>query len=219
MIHALRASLVAAADPDQAAPMAAYMKGLFPFLGVPSPRRKLAQKPNLDALKHQPIEAILHTVDACWEQHEREFQYVGADLLRRYAKRLQPEHLATLRRYITTHSWWDTVDVLAAHAVGPLVRSHTELVNDMDQWITDPNIWVARTALLHQLTYKEATDGERLFRYVTLRMHEPEFFLRKACGWALREYARQQPQAVRAFVAAHEASLSGLTKREALKHL
>jgi 3-methyladenine DNA glycosylase AlkD len=87
----------------------------------------------------------------------------------------------------------------------------------MDDWITDGNRWVARTALLHQLTYRGATDVDRLLRYCALQAGHPDFFIRKAIGWALREYASTDPAAVAGFVAA--TPLSGLSRREALKHL
>jgi 3-methyladenine DNA glycosylase AlkD len=89
----------------------------------------------------------------------------------------------------------------------------------MDDWARDENIWLARTALLHQLRSKEATDEARLFRYCLLRADHRDFFMRKAIGWALREYGKTEPDRVRAFVRAHEGRLSPLSVREALKNL
>ncbi|HML97690.1 MAG TPA: DNA alkylation repair protein [Tepidiformaceae bacterium] len=86
----------------------------------------------------------------------------------------------------------------------------------MDRWIEDSNVWLARTAILHQLKYKNRTDADRLFRYCQLRAMDTEFFLRKAIGWALREYAKTDPGAVRAFITANESVLSGLSKREGM---
>lgn len=116
-----------------------------------------------------------------------------------------------------TRSWWDTVDTLAK-AVGDLVRAHPELVADMDRWVLDDDLWVVRVALLHQLGAGAAADGDRLVRYCALHTEDPRFFIRKAVGWALRDHARTDPDGVRAFVAAHP-ELSGLSRREALKHL
>jgi 3-methyladenine DNA glycosylase AlkD len=87
----------------------------------------------------------------------------------------------------------------------------------MDDWIADDDIWVIRTALLYQLFYKGDTDPERLFGYCTRQAGHTDFFIRKAIGWALREYAKTDPDQVRAFVAG--ADLSGLSRREALKNL
>ena len=46
-----------------------------------------------------------------------------------------------------------------------------------------------------------------------------EFFIRKGIGWALRDHARTDPAWVLAFVDAHGDHLSGLSRREALRHL
>ena len=89
----------------------------------------------------------------------------------------------------------------------------------MDAWIVDEDMWVARTAILHQLRYKDSTDADRLFRYCRLRADHPDFFIRKAIGWALREYAKTDPEAVREFVLTNASRLSGLSKREALKNI
>lgn len=218
-IGALRSALEAEANVDAAAEMAAYMRDHFPFLGVRSPQVRLAAKPAIAAGASADGDALIAFADECWDQPEREFQYVGALVLRRWVRHLDARHLLDLHRFVTTGSWWDTVDSLAAWSVGPLVRSHPELVAEMDRWVLDDDIWVARTAILHQLSYKDATDGERLFHYVDLRAAETEFFIRKALGWALRQYARFAPDEVRVYVESHRDQLSGLTVREALKHL
>ena len=215
----LSTDLRAAANPDKAPRMAAYMKDQFSFLGLTSPERRRLQKPFMAvALTAKPDE-VLDIADLCWEADEREFQYVGSDLLRARAKSLRATDLDRLYARIVDKSWWDTIDALAAHPVGILVTRFPDLGEVMDTWIDDPNIWVARTAILHQLRYKEAVDQERLFSYVIKRADDTEFFIRKALGWALRSYSFVAPDQVQSFVAEHEHELSGLTKREALKHL
>ncbi len=165
------------------------------------------------------IDDVLTFVDRCWAQPEREFQYVGSDVLARQATRLGPTHLDRVEALITAKSWWDTVDTLAAHVVGTMVRNHRALTQVMDRWIDANDIWLTRTAILHQLRWKTDTDPDRLFSYAERRAADTEFFIRKAIGWALREFARTDPDAVRAFVDAHADELSGLTRREAMKHL
>ena len=100
-----------------------------------------------------------------------------------------------------------------------MVTTHPELAEEMDLWVESEDMWIARTAILHQLMFKDRTDTNRLFAYCEMRMADNEFFIRKAIGWALRHYARTDPDAVRAFVNRNEQDLSGLSKREALKHL
>jgi 3-methyladenine DNA glycosylase AlkD len=167
-----------------------------------------------------PAEADLVAVaHACWARPEREYQYFACAYLRRYVAAGSAQLLPTLRDLATTKSWWDTVDTLAAHTVGPLVAAHPVLVPVMDEWSADENLWLVRTAILHQLRYKERTDTARLFRYCARQAGHRDFFVRKAIGWALREYARTDPDAVRSFVDDHRASLSPLSVREATRHL
>ncbi len=215
----LRDAFGALADPERAEQQAAYMKDHFPFLGLGTPERRKAQKPVLDSLKAADGDDLLAFAHACYAEPGREFHYAAADALRRHVKVLEAHHLAGIEDLISTNAWWDTVDSLAVHTVGPLVKRHPELSPVMDEWVGDDDLWIARTAILHQLMWKDDTDAERLFGYVDARAADTEFFIRKACGWALRQYARTDPDAVRAFVDAREDTLSGLTKREARKHL
>lgn len=199
--------------------MAAYMRDQFPFLGVPSPQLKAVLREALRGLP-EPSEADLAAVAlACWRRPEREYQYAACAWLRRHVSVCGAGFLDTARYLIITKSWWDTVDTLAAHTVGPLVRHHPGLASSMDEWITGDQLWLTRAALLHQLTYRQATDTQRLFRHCAQAAGHPGFFIRKAIGWALREYARTDPAAVRAFVAEHQSQLSPLSRREALRNL
>lgn len=213
----VRAALRAAAIPADAAPMARYMKDRYPYLGVKTPARRAASKHVFAAAKGSSVDDVVAFAERCWDEPEREFQYVACDVLRRNARRLRAEDLARIERLIRTKSWWDTVDALASPTVGELVLAHPNAEAAMDDWIDDPDIWIARTAIIHQLRFGEATDADRLFRYCERRAGDTEFFIRKAIGWALRQYARTDPDAVREFVARRE--LSGLSRREALKHL
>jgi len=126
--------------------------------------------------------------------------------------------LGHTRILLTTKSWWDTVDALAANVVGPLVRANPPLVAVMDEWIVDGDHWLVRTAILHQLHARGRTDTDRLFGYCTRRAGDREFFVRKAIGWALREYSKTDAAAVRQFVTTHP-ELSPLSAREALRWL
>lgn len=215
----LRAALIAVADPEKAGPMAAYMKGHFVFLGVNAGDRRVVSKSILKWAKTAAPDDLLAVASGLWGELEREFHYVGMDALRAGAKHLRASDLETIAGFITKTPWWDTVDSLAVHTVGTMVTTHPELAEEMDLWVESDNLWIARTAILHQLMYKERTDTNRLFTYCEMRMDHSDFFMRKAIGWALRHYARTDPDAVIAFVDRNEQSLSGLSKREALKNL
>ena len=207
-------ALEALADPAQAIGMAAYMKGKFPFLGVKTGMRRLATKELIRDWAGNPVLAARRL----WAEPEREFQYVACDLLDRHAKRLTGADLDGLLALVSAKSWWDTVDALA-HVVGSLVRREPKLVKRMDELIDDPDFWRRRVALLHQLGWKDATDRERLFAYCLRCKDEPEFFIRKAIGWALRDYAWHAPDTVRSFLDRYGKELSPLSVREAAKHL
>ncbi|MEV0715154.1 DNA alkylation repair protein [Asanoa sp. NPDC050611] len=217
VLDRLTALFEADRDPSRAAAMRAYMRDQFDFLGIMSPRQRELARRAVAGTARPTEAALLALADACWARPEREYQYFACDQLRRHARVLSPDALPVVRRLITTKPWWDTVDVLAARVVGPMVTRDRVLVAAMDDWIDDDALWVVRTALLHQLFYKRDTDADRLFRYCTRQAGHTDFFIRKAIGWALREYAKTDPDAVRSYVAA--TSLSGLSRREALKNL
>jgi len=212
MLKRLEQELAPHRDEDKARQMAAYMRNQYPFLGIQTPVRRSVTKPLFKAstLDWEFIEAL-------YEKPEREYQVIAVDYLAHHASSLGPEDLKRLKRLIETKSWWDTVDAIASTLVGSIVRRHPETSSVMDEWIEDENLWVRRTAILHQLSFKEETDEERLFAYCRRCADEREFFIAKAIGWALRQYARTAPDRVRGFVAKEK--LQALSVREATKHL
>ncbi len=142
--------------------MRAYMKDVAPFLGLTTPDRRALSRTVLLATA-APAEADCTAVALrCWALPEREYHYFAVDYLRRHVRQLSSAFLPVARHLVGTVSWWDTVDALASHVVGGLVAADAKLKSDMDAWIEDDDQWVARTALLHQLRYKETTDTERL---------------------------------------------------------
>jgi 3-methyladenine DNA glycosylase AlkD len=218
VLERLQSVYGAAADPSRAASMRAYMRDRYEFLGLTSvPRRELSRQVLSGSAR--PSERDLTEVAlACWALAGREYQYFACDYLRRHAAVLTPAALPAIRELVTTKSWWDTVDALAAGVVGVMVAGHPALVSTMDEWAAPgTDLWLVRTAILHQLRYKGRTDVPRLFGYCERWAGEPDFFIRKGIGWALREYAKTDPTAVRDFVAAHP-GLSGLSVREALRN-
>ncbi|MER7969669.1 DNA alkylation repair protein [Streptomyces sp. NPDC096080] len=219
VIERLTVRYPGAADAGRAASMRAYMKDVAPFLGLTSPVRRALSREVLAGLP-APTEADCAAIALrCWELPEREYRYFATDYLRRYAGRCSAGFLPVARHLVVTVPWWDTVDALAAHVVGALVAAEPRLAADMDAWIADPDLWVARTALLHQLRYRERTDTARLFGYCLRQSGHPDFFVRKAIGWSLREYAKTDPEAVRTFLARERGRFAPLSVREALKNI
>ena len=217
----IEAALRPLADAEQAVPMRAYMLDQFAFLGIrATPRRQaLRGLPKLSAWTGPELLAL---ADKLWDLPEREFQYVAVDLLAKYHRQLGPDNVAHLLQLVQRKPWWDTVDGLAG-VVGDIVLrarpGQPDVQRAMDASLSHPSLWVRRVAMLHQLGWKAHTDEVRLLHYALALAPEPDFFIRKAIGWALRDHARTRPEAVRAFLAQHAQRLSGLTRREAAKHL
>ncbi len=210
----------AARDPERAAAMSRYMRDRFPFFGIAAPaRRVIDRRAQAEAGPPPDASALAAAARTAWSDPRREPQYMASELLARHVGVVGPAGLDLCAELITTKSWWDTVDAIAAHVVGPLVRTTPGLVGEVDRWARGDDMWLARAAIIHQLGFRERTDAGRLFEYARLRAGDEEFFIRKAIGWSLRQYARTDPDAVRAFVTAHATSLSPLSRAEAMKHL
>jgi len=206
------------ANPAIAAPMEAYMRNKFPFLGIKTPERNRLTK-EFWAKRGIPTgDDLLEVVQLLWELPEREFQNVAMAFLGKHGKRANKEDIDTFEQLVVTKSWWDTVDYLASHTMGDQLAKYPELIPDYpERWIGSDDFWLRRTALLYQLRYKERTDVGRLFEYIERCKDENEFFIRKAIGWALREYSKTDGDAVRRFV--EKTPLAPLSVREALKHI
>lgn len=216
VVARLRSAFEPAADAERAAAMAAYMRDQFAFFGIPTPLRRRLAKEALAGLGRPTEDELAATAIALWGEPERELQYVGCDLLRRHVGVVRPGFIDVAHALVTTKAWWDTVDDLAAHTVGPLVQRHPSLVAVMDEWVASSDLWTARTAILHQLSYGPDADADRLFRACRRRAADTDFFLRKAIGWALRQHAKVDPAAVDRFVDATP-ELSPLSIRESRK--
>ena len=209
------------ADASQAVPMRAYMLDQFEFLGIRATARRQALR-TLPRMNNWTSTELLALAEALWDLPEREFQYVAVDLLAKHHKRLDVDSLPRVLQLVQRQSWWDTVDGLAGVVGDILLQARNEqpdVQRLMDECLRHANLWVRRVAMLHQLGWKAQTDEARLFRYALKLAPETDFFIRKAIGWALRDHARTRPKAVRAFLAEHALRLSGLTRREAGKHL
>lgn len=197
------------------------MKSAMPYLGVRVPEvRAIA----LAAIKTAPptnTERLATTVRTLWDDAQfREERYAASAILGSpQARAVRTMELLPLYRHlISSGAWWDHVDELS-HRVGELlVFDHAAMSSTLRGWALDPDMWIRRSSIIAQLGAKQDTDTDLLSYTIEASIGEREFFLRKAIGWALREYARTDPGWVSAFVANHP-DLSPLSRREALKHL
>ncbi len=205
-----------AADPVKAAPMSAYMRNQFSYLGISTPERKKLSQEFLKTLKQNDIDWAF--VFSCWEMPEREFQYLAVEYLTRQKAKLTDSDIPNLRILIITKSWWDTVDGLDV-IVGDIALRHPEVSQILLTWSTDENIWLRRAAIDHQLGRREKTDIRLLEKIIINNLGQKEFFINKAIGWSLREYSKTNPEWVREFIEHHREALSSLSIREASKYI
>lgn len=206
------------AQPEQAMGMAAYMKNHFPFLGIKTPERRELSAGFIAEHDYPRGEELKTLCRLCFAAPQRELQYFVNDLLRKRVKHLGVDFLDLFEELIGQKSWWDTVDFIAPHLAGALFKRFPEYTRTYTQrWIDSPNIWYQRAAIIFQLDYKDKTDAELLFEYIQKRSDSKEFFVQKGAGWALRQYARVNPEGVKDFVA--DTKLPALTVREALRRI
>ena len=220
LIEAVRAALRGAAQPELAPPMQAYMKSATPFLGVRVPVMRTLTRALARLRPFTTSADLTDTVLRLWrEAGYREERYAAITLLDTpAARRLRdPAVLPALRELIVTGAWWDYVDELA-HRVGDLLLSWpAEVRPAVLAWTRSDDRWLRRAAVICQLGTRDRADIELLTIAIESAIGDNDFFLRKAIGWALRDYARTNPAWVRSFADTHE--LSPLSRREALKHL
>jgi 3-methyladenine DNA glycosylase AlkD len=200
--------------------MSRYMKNRFTYFGVKKPTRALIQKEWFSIIpKDFTQENKRELVLELWQKEQREFQYVAIDYLAKWKdKELLLEDYEFIEFLLTNQSWWDSVDALASNFLGRYLRlipSQREIV--IKSWRKSENMWLRRSCLIFQLRYKSQTNFELLRSLILDFKHENEFFIQKAIGWSLREYAKTNPVSVRNFV--EESGIQGLAKREALKHI
>ncbi|MBE6184501.1 DNA alkylation repair protein [Heyndrickxia ginsengihumi] len=195
-----------------------YLRNQFDFLGIRTPIRRKLTKQFMKEYGLPARNQLKEVILLLWDLPHREYQKAALDILENVKKTLLPTDMEWLEKLIVTKSWWDTVDALAPNIMGYLFQTFPELIQQYpENWIESDNIWLQRSAILFQLKYKLETDDELLFRYILRRADSNEFFVQKAIGWVLREYAKTEPEKIRTFVEQHE--LKALSRREALKHL
>ncbi len=202
--------------------MQAYMKSTMPYYGLHSPQvngicKKIFAEHPFPSCRDWRA-AILEL----WRgARYREERYAAIRLISFKRHRLcwSPELMPMLEEMIVSGAWWDYVDELA-HIVGELLRTHPQQIRPvMRAWSEDPNLWKRRVSIICQISFKRDTDLELLYANIEPNLAHRDFFIRKAIGWALRAYAWTDPKEVAGYVRAHEAQLSGLSRREALKNI
>jgi 3-methyladenine DNA glycosylase AlkD len=220
-VRDLSRALRAAGDPARAVGARAYLKSDLEFWGVAVPDLRrvskgwLADRPGLD--HHE----LVDVVRALWKRPVHELRIVGIELLRERVALLGPADVPLVEDLLRRSFSWAYVDALAPKVMGPLFVRHPALGEVLDRWVTDPDFWIRRAALLTLLDplRRGGGDWERFVAYADRLIEERELFIRKAIGWILREVGKRDPVRVRRFLAARRDRVSALTWREATKYL
>jgi 3-methyladenine DNA glycosylase AlkD len=216
-VEATVEALAPLADPERAAPMARYLKGVAPFLGIGTPARRAALRTAWSRLPRLGESDLIDACDDLWQLPEREYQYAACDLIARHSRVLSRAFVGNpTERLLVTKPWWDTVDSLGTCVISPVVSRHVELVDLMWQWLESGDRWLVRAAIQHQRGRHQDTDTALLLAMCEPFVADREFFIAKAIGWALRDTARWYPDDVRRFVDAHP-DLSAVARREAVR--
>jgi 3-methyladenine DNA glycosylase AlkD len=218
-ILALENAFVANKNPENAFAMAKYMKNNFPFFGIKTEKRRRIFKEIWKENKEEVSANAREIALDLYSKPEREFQYCAIEIL---IKELQgnykKEDIQLIEKLISDNSWWDSVDTIAKYILGEyLLEFPLETKNVIERFSRSENMWLNRSAILFQLGYKQKTSADLLFSECLKHSHSKEFFIQKAIGWALREYAKSNPEDVKEFVKTN--TLKPLSKKEALKNM
>lgn len=212
--------LQAAGDSETATAMASYMKSPMPFYGVAAPQRREIMKQLIAAHSVDTNPGYRGDVAALWSGSHREEKYLAIGWARRHRRFIVFENIDVFERMITEGAWWDFVDDIAANLVGEILRIDPVVMRPvLEAWLDRDDLWLRRSVIISQLKSKQATDTELLFEACLRNLADPEFFIRKAIGWALRQHAKTDREAVIHFVEQHRNAMSGLSLREASKYL
>ena len=220
LISAIRSRLRHAADPARAAGAQAYLKSEMPSLGVRVPEVRRIVKTAARELPPGSLPVLLSTVLELWRGAAfREERYAAIDLTGLRLATGEMGMLALYEEIIRTGAWWDLVDGVS-HRLCELLQTHREDMSIvLRRWSADEDMWVRRAAITAQLGAKSATDPALLAAVIEPNLADREFFVRKAIGWALRDYSDTDPGWVRGFAEAHGEALSPLSRREALRKI
>jgi len=223
LVTAVRDGLEQRGDPARAPAMQAYMKSAMPYRGVQAPAQQTLFR-NVFAANPLPDRTDwTDTALELWrEAAYREERYAAIALTghRLYRAHQTPDALSVYQEMVVDGAWWDYVDAVAIHRIGPLVPAYPGLLRPLIlRWSTDRDRWRRRTAIICQVGALGAADLDLLYAVIEPNLADPDFFVRKGIGWALRQYAWSDPDEVERYVTEQGSRMSGLSRREALKNV
>jgi len=218
----LEADLRALGTPERAAQEKRYLKSDLGHLGVTVPAMRKVIVAFLRAHPDLDRDDVLGLARELWSKPIHERRAAAVEVLEQRKSLLGPDDVGLVETFLRESRGWALVDNLAATVAGDLVeRFPKQLGVVLDRWAMDDDFWVRRSALLALLLplRRGGGDFDRFCRYADAMIEEKEFFIRKAIGWVLRDTAKKTPERVAAWLLPRAARASGLTVREACKHL
>jgi len=206
-------------NPENAFAMAKYMRNHFPFFGIKTDERRQIFKDIYKENNREVIENPREIALKLYSKPQRELHYCAIEILIKQLKEnYKKEDIQLIEKLLTTNSWWDSVDTIAKNILGEyLLEYPLETTKVIERFSNSENMWLNRSAILFQLGYKQKTNFDLLQSECEKHKNSNEFFIQKAIGWALREYGKTNPEAVRNFV--NQTHLKPLSKKEALKNI
>lgn len=199
--------------------MSKYMRTIFPFFGIKTVERRQILKKIWKANQQEVSQNAREIALQLFQKQQREFHYCAVEILiQELNKKYIKEDIQLIEKLIITNSWWDSVDFLSKYLLGNYLLQFPEETDFVVlKFSSSENMWLNRSAILFQLGYKEKTNFDVLKLVCEKHKMSTEFFIQKAIGWALREYAKINPEAVKNFVSI--SNLKKLSEKEALKNL
>ena len=220
-IAAFTAALEAVSTPERAEGEKRYLKSDLAHLGAPIPAIRKVARGWVRAHPDLGREELVRLARALFRRRVHELRALATMLLDQRQDLLGSEDLDLLEDLLRRSRTWVHVDNLAGRVVGPLFERDPKLGRVLDRWAKDDDFWIRRSALLALLGGLRRGEGDwdRFVRYADPMLEEKEFFIRKAIGWVLRETAKKRPELVVDFVARRVDRISGVSIREAVRHL
>lgn len=218
-ITSLELAFKDSSHPENRLAMAKYMRNLFPFFGIKTEDRRLIFKTLCKEYQQEITENARAIALELYSKKQREWHYCAIEILIKQLKgKYKKEDIHLIEKLIITNSWWDSVDTIAKYILGEyLLEFPLETENVIERFSNSENMWLNRSAILFQLGYKQKTNFDLLKSECEKHKDSNEFFIQKAIGWALREYGKINPQAVKNYV--NNSSLKNLSRKEALKNI
>lgn len=220
ILNDLLETLEQESNPTKAIEMAAYMKNHFAFYGIPTPQRRVISKAFFKLYTPQTTQEIIETATFLWHQPKRECHYIAIELLECHKKKFDENSIKLYEKFTITNSWWDSVDSICSNLLDYYFKKFPhQLIPVTRKWNNQKNIWLQRNSIMCQKFFKTKTNTEMLSTYILNCASSKEFFIQKAIGWALREYAKTNPTWVLNFSQQYKNQLSPLSYKEAIRNI